>query len=239
MKKMNSSEGRLVVFAGFLTLTVAAGIGWYVFPVYLGAIHEEMGWSITQLTFAITVWALASAAFSPPVGAWIDKHGPRRVILTGTVCQIIVTILISRMTELWHMYALFVGAAFANAANTHIPVSTAIAQWFDEKRGTAMGIALFGMGFGGIIVPPLATFFLGRFGWRTGYLVFSLFLLALLVPISLWIKRGPGLAAEDEGAEADSAADPASGAQVQDTGGLTGPESMGTRSFGRWGSAIC
>ena len=108
MKKMNSSEGWLVVFAGFLTLTVAAGLGWYVFPVYLGAIHEDTGWSITQLTFGITIWALAGAVFSPLVGAWTDKYGPRRVILAGTVCQIIITILLSRMTALWHMYALFV-----------------------------------------------------------------------------------------------------------------------------------
>jgi MFS family permease len=239
MKKMNSSEGWLVVFAGFLTLTVAAGIGWYVFPVYLGVIHEEMGWSITQLTFGITIWALAGAVFSPLVGAWIDKYGPRRLIVTGTICQIVVTILLSRMTELWHMYVLFVGAAFASTANTYIPISTAIAQWFDEKRGMAMGVALVGMGVGGIFVPPLATAFLGRFGWRTGYLIFSVFLVALLVPISLWIKTGPGIGDNNDGPQKESGEDSQEGPQkdsapeapAEDTGGLTAAEAMRTRSF--------
>jgi MFS family permease len=233
--KKNSYEGWLVVFAGFLTLTVAAGIGWYVFPVYLGVIHEEMGWSITQLTFAITVWALAGAVFSPLVGGWTDKYGAKKVMLLGTVCQIIITILLSRMTALWHMYALFIGAAFASTANTYIPISAAIAQWFDEKRGMATGMALLGMGVGGIFVPPLATTLLGRFGWRDAYLIFSIFLVAMLVPIGLWIKSGPGIGDDSEDSPEDSQKGPpqdsATEAQAQDTGGLTAAEAMRTRSF--------
>ena len=120
MKNSNSSEGWFVVFAGFLTLTVGAGIGWYVFPVYLMAINEDLGWSMTELTLAVTIWALAGAAFSPPVGSWVQKYGPRKVMTIGTIVQIVITILISRMTAQWHMYVLFIGAAFANAANTYL-----------------------------------------------------------------------------------------------------------------------
>ena len=43
MRKQNASEDWHVVVAGFLCLTVAAGIGWYVFPVYLTAIRAELG----------------------------------------------------------------------------------------------------------------------------------------------------------------------------------------------------
>ncbi len=235
MKPSNPRSGLLVVLAGFLSLTVAAGIGWYVFPIYLGAIHEEMGWSFTQLTFAITVWALTGAVFSPLVGWWIQKYGPRKIMTIGTVLQIIITILISRMTALWHMYILFIGASFASIANTHIPVSTAIAQWFDQKRGTAMGVALQGMGFGGMIVPPLAKLFSEHYGWRTGYFIFSFFLLALLVPITLWIRTGPGAHerssdGEDHAGKNSSPA-PASQTAPQGVAGLTAAESMHTRSF--------
>lgn len=235
MKNSNSREGWFVVLAGFLSLTVAAGIGWYVFPVYLTTIHEDLGWSMTQLTFAITVWALAGAAFSPLAGVWIQKYGPRRVMTIGTICQIVVTIFISRMTAPWHMYALFIGAAFASALNTHIPVSMAISQWFDEKRGTAMGIALFGMGFGGIVVPLLATAFLEKYGWRTGYFLFAFFLLALLVPINLWIRSGPagndGIGADEARPEAGSPAEAAAQTTAPGVTGLTAAESMRTRSF--------
>jgi MFS family permease len=240
MKESNSSEGWLVVFAGFLTLTVAAGIGWYTFPVYLGPIHEDLGWGIDKLTFAVTIWALAGAAFSPTVGGWIQKYGPRKVMTIGTIVQIVVTILLSRMTALWHMYALFVGAAFASTANTYIPISTAISQWFDEKRGTAMGIAMLGMGVAGIVVPSLAVVFLEKYGWRTGYFIFSFFLIALLVPINLWIRKGPAAGGdkEDEGSSSHTnpSADPAVDASVEGVTGLMASESMRTRSF--WGLGL-
>lgn len=226
-----------MVFAGFLSLTIAAGIGWYVFPVYLGAIHEDMGWSITELTFAVSVWALAGAVFSPPVGWCIQKYGPKKVMLIGTVCQIVTTFLISRMTVQWHMYALFVGAAFANIANTYIPISTAIAQWFDEKRGTAMGMALLGMGVGGILVPQVATYFLQNYGWRKGYFFFSFFLVALLIPIGLWIKQGPAAGGDGKDDENLSKADPSvesvTEAGTGEVAGLMATESIRTRSF--WG----
>ena len=240
MKNSNSSEGWLVVFAGFLTLTVGAGIGWYVFPLYIGAIHVETGWSITRLTLAVTVWALAGAAVSPPIGWLIQKYGPKKVMLIGTVCQIVITFLISRMTLQWHMYALFVGAAVANTANTYIPISTAISQWFDEKRGMAMGMALVGMGVGGLVVPPLATYFLENYGWRQGYFFFSFFLVALLIPIALWIQQGPAADSDDkdDGSRPEDVplaeSMPETGAR--DVGGLMAAESMRTRSF--WGLGL-
>jgi MFS family permease len=231
MDTSKSNSGIFVVVAGFLSLTVAAGIGWYVFPVYLPTIHEDLGWSFTQLTSAITVWALAGAVFSPLVGWWIQKYGPRRIMTIGTILQIVITILLSRMTALWHMYALFIGASFASVANTHIPVSTAIAQWFDKNRGTAMGVALLGMGLGGMFVPPLAKIFADHYGWRGAYFLFSFFLMALLVPISLWIRTGPAVGSDKDSPGTDSSPDPASQSTTQGPAGLTAAESMRTRSF--------
>ncbi|RJP68500.1 MAG: MFS transporter [Candidatus Abyssobacteria bacterium SURF_17] len=182
-----------VVAAGFLCMTIAAGIGWYVFPVYLTSIETDLGWTRTQMSLAVTVWALVGGAASPLVGMWIDKYGARKVMLLGTLCQIVATVLLARMTALWHLYAIFILAALANTANTSIPVTTVISQWFEDNRGTAMGVALLGMGLGGFLAPVLADAFLARYGWRPAYLIFSLLLVFLLVPIALWIRPKPAL----------------------------------------------
>ncbi|GAB4350507.1 MAG: MFS transporter [Candidatus Abyssubacteria bacterium] len=177
----------LIALTGFLSLTVAGGIGWFVFPVYLTLIQNELGVTRAQISFPVTVWALMGAACSPLVGVWIDKYGPRRVMLIGTACQVIATLLLGRITALWHIYALFILSSFANASNTYIPIGAAISQNFEKNRGKAMGLALLGMGVGGFAAPVLADLFLRHYSWRTGYFLFSLFLLALLVPIALWI----------------------------------------------------
>jgi MFS family permease len=232
MKGSNSSENWVVVAAGFLCLTVAAGIGWYVFPVYLTSIEADLGWSRTQLSLGVGVWALAGAAFSPLIGGWIDRYGARKVMLLGTVCQMVATVLLSRMTALWHLYALFVLSSFANVANTNVPVATVISQWFDEKRGAAMGVALLGMGAGGLVMPILAELFLERYGWRTGYFLFSFFLLALLAPVALWIPDRSERTRDRSG----GAVDVPIGADVSVLKGLTVSEAARTRSF--WTLAI-
>jgi MFS family permease len=177
----------LIAATGFLSLTVAGGIGWFVFPVYLTLIESDLGATRSEMGFAVTVWALTGAACSPLVGTWIDKYGPRRVMLIGTVCQFVAAFFLGRITSLWHMYALFILSSFANASNTYIPIGAAISQNFHKNRGKAMGLALLGMGTGGFAAPYLADVFLRHYGWRTGYPIFSLFLLGLLVPIALWI----------------------------------------------------
>jgi predicted MFS family arabinose efflux permease len=87
-----------------------------------------------------------------------------------------------------------------------------------------MGIALLGMGLGGFIMPYLADVFLVRYGWRGGYTIFSLFLLALLIPINLWIRGKPS-------ASDSSAGERSGGEEPGESGGLSLAESARTRTF--------
>ncbi len=233
MQKNGSSSSWKVVAAGFLCMTVAAGIGWYVFPVYLTSIEAELGATRTQMSLAVTVWALVGGAFSPFVGRWIDKYGARKVMTAGTICQILTTVLLGRMTSLWQMYVLFVFASFASVANTTLPVSAIVARWFDKSRGTVMGITLLGMGLGGFIMPILANQFLGASGWRGGYLYFAVILAALLIPINLWVREKPAVSLSDstQGGEAETTADMNSSGDSLVYKSLSVAESARTRSF--------
>lgn len=180
-----------VMAAGFLCMTIAAGIGWYVFPVYMTTIESELKTNREMIALAVSIWALVGGAFSPVVGNWIDKYGPRRIILAGTIVQIIGTFLLARITSLWQLYVLFIVAALASTANTTIPVSFMISRRFDENRGAAMGVAMLGMGIGGLIMPIIANVFLENIGWRGGYAIFGFILMGLLIPILFWIQPAP------------------------------------------------
>lgn len=215
-----------VVAAGFLSMTVAAGIGWFVFPVYLPVLSQEFGWSMADLGLAVTVWGLVGAAFSPVCGSWIDRYGARAVMAGGTLVQAASVLLLSRMEELWHLYAILAVFALGNVACTQVPVQTVISQWFDRSRGRAMGLALLGIGVGGFIMPNLAGLFLEHGGWRRGYVFFAIMMLAALLPILLWIRRGPGT--ED----VEPKGGPAQGAGAEDEApDLTAREAVRTRSF--------
>lgn len=231
MQKNGLSSSWKVVAAGFLCMTVAAGIGWYVFPVYLTSIESALGANRTQMSLAVTVWAFVGGAFSPFVGRWIDKYGARKVMTAGTICQIVTTVLLGRMTSLWQLYALFILASLASVANTTLPVSAIVARWFDKSRGTVMGIALLGMGLGGFIMPKLAGFFLSHSGWRGGYLYFALILAALLIPITLWVREKPAGTNTLQAGEARTAADVNTFGESLIYKSLSVAESARTRSF--------
>lgn len=220
-----------ILAAGFLCMAVAAGIGWVVFPVYMTAIERDLGTSRSMMGLAVTVWALVSGAISPLIGIWTDKYGARRVMLIGTIGQICVTFLLGRITALWQLYALFVAAALANTANTTVPVTTLISQWFDEKRGTAMAIALLGNGLGGFIVPIAATGFMNKYGWRGGYTIFGFVLITILPAIAFWVHSAPKktiVVGSGEPVEATSAA---SAINTNSFKSLSLSESARTRSF--------
>ena len=214
-----------VVAAGFLCMMVAAGIGWFVFPVYLTSIERDLGWTRAELSLAVGVWALAGGAFSPLVGTLIDRYGPRRVMTAGTLCQIVATFGFARMSAPWHLYALFILSSLGNAANTYIPVATMMARWFDERRGGAMAVAMLGMGCGGLVVPIVANALLGHLGWRGAYTAFACVLVALLIPILLWARNpaSPVNAPEEEAQGPDGAVNPPLGLDIR--------ESLRTRSL--------
>jgi len=225
MKPPSPTAAWSVVVAGFLCMMVAAGIGWYVFPVYLTSIEQDLGWSRADLSLAVSVWALAGGVFSPLVGTLVDRYGPRPLLIGGTLCQVIVTFLIAHMTALWQVYALFVLASLANSANTYLPVAAMIARWFKERTGGAMAVTMLGMAGGGLVMPIVANVLLDHYGWRGAYTIFAYVLLALLVPILLW-ARNP-----DSTPEAESVSPAATGDMPAPRGGLRVLEALRTRSF--------
>ncbi|RJP18575.1 MAG: MFS transporter [Candidatus Abyssobacteria bacterium SURF_5] len=231
--KTSSTSNWQILSASFLCMSVAAGIGWFVFPVYMTTIEEELGTSRALISLAVVLWAMVGAAFSPVAGGWIDKYGARRVIVAGTLVQIAGTLLLARITSLWQLYVLFIVAALASTANTTIPVSIVISRRFDSNRGTAMGIAMLGMGVGGLVMPIIANVFLEGYGWRGGYNIFAFILMGLLAPIFLWMRPG-----QDERLATDggSPIDTPAGGTTKTLRSLTAAEAVRTRTFWFLGS---
>ena len=181
----SSRERWEIAFLGFLCLFFNAGIGFFVFPIMKQPFQDSFNWSDFDMDLGMIGWCLAGAIFSPICGKAIDRFGPRRIILTGSLLQIAVTFSFPYMTELNHLYALFVFSSLANVANTYIPVATAVEQWFDEDQGKAMGLAMLGMGVGGFFATTMCEFLLRNLSWQQTYQVFALGLVFMFF-VTLW-----------------------------------------------------
>jgi len=95
----------------------------------------------------------------------------------------------AKMTSLWQYEALcalqVLGYVFAGPIANQVLVS----RWFRARRGRAMGFAYLGLGSGGVVAPLLVNYLIRAYGWRHALEIVALALMAVLLPVGIWITR--------------------------------------------------
>jgi MFS family permease len=176
----------VVVGTVWITLAIAFGL-YFSFPIFYVALLDEFNWSRGATAGAFSLSSVVQGVLSPAVGMLVDRLGPRRVILGGTLLLGGACLASSRIASLWSLYLVIGGLAAAGVcAVGWVPSGALIALWFAERRGSVMGLAFSGMGVGVLVLGPLAQWLIVARGWRTAYLVLGTGTLVLLVPL-VWL----------------------------------------------------
>jgi MFS family permease len=185
-------HGWRIVAAFAITQTVGYGCLYYAFAVLLHPIAADLHTSTTAVTGAITTALLAAAAAAVPVGRWLDRHGGRALMTTGTVVGGGLLVACSQVRTVWQLYAAFAGLGVAMAMALYEPATAVIVSWFDPARRAK---ALLGMivvaGFASTIFMPLTGLLEHRHGWRTTLLVLAAIYAAVAVPLHALVIRRP------------------------------------------------
>lgn len=72
------------------------------------------------------------------------------------------------------------------------PCVVLVSSWFDDRRGTAIGILLTGTSLGGFVIPLLAAPLIANYGWRNAMLAVSALVWIVLLPaVLIFIKDRP------------------------------------------------
>src|SRR6202050_2351982 len=154
----------LGVMAGFGSLFV------YTCAVFVKPLAAEFGWSREAISSGCAIAAVTLGVISPLLGRWIDRFGPRRIIL---VCMTIFGCAIASLSLLhsgvWQFYVTcFVIGIVGNGA-AHLAYSRSISTWFQRRLGTAVAFVMVGAGLGAMILPVFAQAIISRSGWRAAY----------------------------------------------------------------------
>ena len=181
--------GWVVIGVGFVTLAIAFGI-WYSFSVFFLTIIKDLGWSRGLGASIFSVFLLSHALAGPLTGFFQDRFGPRMVIPLGALILALSLVVTSRSTHLWHFYiayGVFGGGSISLLG--FISHAAFLPNWFERKRGLAVGIATSGIGFGMLFIVPLVEKSITAFGWRTTYLLLAVLVLFLVGPLNLIFSR--------------------------------------------------
>jgi MFS family permease len=192
--QMTESRYRwVIVAAGGLLGCVAIG-GMFSLPVFLQPIARDTGWSVTGISSAMTIGFLAMAFTSMIWGTLSDRFGPLPVVLTGSIVIATSLALASFATSLLAfqlIFGLLIGGA---TAAIFAPMMATVTGWFDTHRSLAVSLVSAGMGMAPMTMSPLAGWLISSYDWRTSMRIIALVVAAIMIPVSLLVRRAPALA---------------------------------------------
>ncbi|HAL46272.1 MAG: MFS transporter [SAR202 cluster bacterium] len=212
----NIFYGWWIVFAGSMSQAYTSGAFWQGFGAFFDPIVEHFGWGKAITGAAVSLQRTESGLISPFVGWFIERFGPRNVMLFGVIATGLGFILLSRINNLWQFYAAFAIITVGLSFGSFLTVTTTVANWFVNRRARALAIMSAGSGIGGLLVP-LIVWFIATTDWRTGLVAIGVGFMAVGLPVAFVMRSRP----EDYGLLPD-------GARPNDDGSGAG----GTSGFG-------
>jgi MFS family permease len=176
--------GWKIVGIAFFVDFIAVGFFFYSYGVFFKALAEEFGGSRLDVSIGITLVNVVGAIIAPTIGRSLDRFPIKNVILFGCANLSFGFLLLSFINSQWQLYLILatfiaVGAAAMGGLST----AKLVTNWFITRRGTALGIATMGISLSGVAMPLVSAVLIESFGWRTGFMVYGVFTLALVLPI--------------------------------------------------------
>ena len=201
--------GWIIVVVTFVTMAIGVNAR-TSFSLFFPPIIDEFGWERGITAGAFSFGFLISGAMSPLIGRMMDRFGPRVVMELGVALMGGGLLLAPLTTRPWHLYltiGVMVGAG--SVCLGYSGQSLFLPNWFNRRRGLAMGIAFAGVGIGSITLLPWVQLMIEQTGWRTACTAIGIVVLVVLAPINLLLRKRP----QDLGLEPDGDAAPSPSAK--------------------------
>ncbi|HYE90742.1 MAG TPA: MFS transporter [Terriglobales bacterium] len=227
--------GWWVAIAFALMIFLSTGIRFAVGP-FLKPMVADLGVDRASFSLVVSVSVLLYGAFMPLVGRLVERLGVRTVTVIGTLVLGGATAATGTLTSLWQLYLVYgVLFGFGLAACGQVVAAAVIARWFNRRAATALSILGAASMAGMSLLVPVAMWLVLAFGWRTTHFIAGGFMIAVLLPLSLWVVRDSpesmGLLPDGDGAGRPAA----SARPIERTSVAT---AIGTLSFWQLGGAL-
>jgi len=175
----------LQLVMGIVCMAMIANLQ-YGWTLFVDPINSENGWGRAAVQFAFTVFVVTET-WLVPVEAWfVDRYGPRIVVMFGGVMIAIAWVMNAYASSLAVLYAAAVIAGIGAGSVYGTCVGNAL-KWFPDRRGLAAGATAAGFGAGAALtVVPIAAM-IATSGYHKAFLTFGIgqgivvFLLALFL----------------------------------------------------------
>ena len=214
----------------------------HLIGLYFEDISREMTFSFaadwmagnrqTALTFAYGGATFLAAFLLPYVGKLLDRYGPT-VVLSLVIVGLAVTAALFSLARDWAAFAVAFGfLRFLGQGSLMLACVNMVSQWFDKRRGFALGIMSLGFPLSMAMHPPICQWLADLVGWRTSWVWLGISTLVLFLPPILFLAHSKpellGLKPDGVSTNSSNASNPDNEPEIW---GLTRREALRTPAF--------
>lgn len=212
--------GWVIVGAGALMTCVGFGT-MLSLAVFLQPISEAMGWSRAGVSAAATLDFLCMGVAAFLWGTLSDRFGTRIVVLAGSLLLGLGLVTASQAAQLWQFQLCFGVLIGIAAGSFYAPMMALASAWIETNRSLAVALVSAGMGVAPMTMSPLAAWLVSHWDWRTSMQCIAAVVAAIMIPVSLLVRRPPEV-------ERDTAAAPQHGPGLPE---MTRPTALRSPQF--------
>ncbi|MBN9011708.1 MAG: MFS transporter [Rhizobiales bacterium] len=169
-------------------------VGMWSVVVALPVVQVEFGASRGAASLAFTMVMLGFGLGGVGTGKIMDRFGIVTAIGIGIAAMGLGYVGIGYATALWQVIVLHLLIGLGSSA-TFGPLMTEASHWFDRYRGLAVTIAASGNYVGGAIWPPIFSWGIQSFGWRSTHITVGIFVAIAMTLVTLVLRSQMGGAA--------------------------------------------
>lgn len=179
--------------------------------LFTHSVCAAQGFGVGLFSVQMSMSSLAMMAGFMVAGKVMEKFNIKLLLLFCTAVQVGVFVLYGQMTQLWMFYISSVLRGLACVIPSYMIGPLLISNWFESKRGLAMGIALSSNGIFGAAFSVLGGKLIATIGYQSAYVVLGGCAGLLMVSATLLCVPHPAMCGKRAyGAKTDVA-------QVQET----------------------
>lgn len=177
--------------AGFLVAFYCIGIAFNCISVFLNPLMDSIGISNTVRSSITTFYQGGSMAILLVTGKLVKKFGTRKVIFVAGVFLALgyVILSISHTVVSCFMGMLVIGIGYG--AGGIVPISVLLTNWFKDKKGFAIGVAMCGSGVATLFFPELLASWIANVGLQRTFIYNALCIFSFVVIATVLIRDNP------------------------------------------------
>jgi len=145
----------------------------YGWTFFVPDIQKKFGWDRASIQWAFTLFVLFETWLVPVEGWFVDKYGPRLVVLFGGILCALGWAINAQATSLNGYYLGMIVSGIGAGAVYGTCIGNAL-KWFPDKRGLAAGLTAAGFGAGSALTVAPIQAMIRDSGFQTTFLYFGL-----------------------------------------------------------------